>query len=219
MKNVLLKVPLVIYSPKGFLCYIQHQATTIPHRKRISISDDQDLGSGLNLVLETWTAIWWYNQPTDKICRQLFYYNICLPTSTLLCTVYLHHIVVTTQSRRQSLITTQLNMIESVPVHPAATFSTRGRLRRNAVAVVLTFAFICAVFLSTHQMLASAPTSSRTDEHHKVKVWFLNSSHFEGYKLEYASISCFKQLRNILIICTWRSWSLLFRRAIYRGST
>ena len=107
----------------------------------------------------------------------------------------------TQNSLRQSLKTTQLNMTETFPVHSAATFSTRGRLQRNAVVVVLTFALICAVFLSTHQILASAQTSSRTDEHHEVKVWSLNSSHFEVYKLEYAPISCFKQLKNIFIIC------------------
>ena len=135
-----------------------------------------------------------------------------LPTSTLLCTVNClpasHRsdnsdieYNSTQNSQRQSLKTTQLNMKEPFLVHPAATSSTRGRLQRNAMVVVLTFAFICAVFLSTHQILASAPTSPRTDEHHKVKVWSLNSSHSEVYKLEYAPISCFKQLRNILIIC------------------
>ena len=107
----------------------------------------------------------------------------------------------TQNSQRQSLITTQLNMIKSFFAHTAAPFSTRGRLQRNAVVVVLTIALICAVFLSTHQILASAPTSSRNDEHHEVKVWSLNSSHFEVYKLEYAPISCFKQLKNIFIIC------------------
>lgn len=131
-----------------------------------------------------------------------------LPTS-ILCTVYCvlasHRSdnsqigYISTQNSQQP--TTQLNMIDSLLVHPAATFSTRGRLQRNAVVVVLTFAFICAVFLSTHQILASAQTSSRTDEHHEVKVWSLNSSHFEVYKLGYAPISCFKQLENIIIIC------------------
>ena len=111
----------------------------------------------------------------------------------------------TQNSQRQSLKTTQLNMIDSTLVPSAAPFSTRGRLQRNALVVVLTFALICAVFLSTHQILASAQTSSRTDEHHELKVWSLNSSHFEAYKLEYAPISCFKQLKNIFIICLSRS--------------
>ena len=101
----------------------------------------------------------------------------------------------TPNSQRHSLKTTRLNMIESFPVHPAATSSTRGRLKRTAMVLALAFVFICAVFLSTHQILASAPTSSRTDEHHEVKVWSLNSSHSEAYKLEYAPISCFNQLR------------------------
>ena len=107
----------------------------------------------------------------------------------------------TQNSHRQSLKTTQLNMIKSFLVHPAATSSTRGRLQRNAVVLILTLAFICAVFLSTHRILASAPTSSSTDEHHKVKVWSLNSSHSEAYKLEYAPTACIRQLKNILIIC------------------
>ena len=107
----------------------------------------------------------------------------------------------TQNSHRQSLKTTQLNMIESFVVHPAATSSIRGRLQRNAVVLILTLAFICAVFLSTHRILASAPTSSSTDEHHKLKVWSLNSSHSEAYKLEYAPTACIRQLKNILIIC------------------
>ena len=139
----------------------------------------------------------WYNQPTDNFYR---YVKIGLPTSTLPCVLASHRIdnseigyITTQNSQRKSLKTTQLNMTDSFLVHPAATFSTRGRLQRNAV-VVLTFAFVCAVFLSTHQILASASTSSRADEHHKVKVWSPNSSHFEAYELEYAPISCFKQL-------------------------
>ena len=141
-----------------------------------------------------------HDRPTHRpyLCTIL----VRLPTSTLptvYCLLPSHRsdnsqigYISTQNSQRQSLKTTQLNMIDSILVHPAATFSTRGRLQRNAVVVVLTFAFICAVFLSTHQILASAQTSSRTDEHHEVKVWFLNSSHFEVYKLEYAPISCFK---------------------------
>lgn len=79
----------------------------------------------------------------------------------------------TTKGERQCLHTTRLNMIKSFLVHPAATFSTRSIFQRNAVVLVLTFALTCAVFLTTHQILASAPTSSRTDEHHEVKVWSL----------------------------------------------
>ena len=145
-----------------------------------------------------------YNQPTDDILYHtlsidnvgttydlLVYCLLASYSSDNLETEYIS----IQNSQRQSLKTTQLNMIQSILVLPAAPFSTRGRLQRNAVVVVLRFAFICAVFLSTHQILASAQTSSRTDEHHEVKVWFLNSSHFEVYKLEYAPISCFKQLK------------------------
>ena len=146
-------------------------------------------------------------QPTNRQYLSICYSSIGLPTSTLLCTVYCllasHRsdnpqigYISTQNSQRQSLKTTQLNMTDSLLVHPAATFSTRGRLQRNAAVLVLKFAFICVVFLSTDQILASAPTAPRTDKHHKMKVWSLSSSHFEAYNLEYVPISCFKQ-RNI----------------------
>ena len=39
-------------------------------------------------------------------------------------------------------------MINSFRVHPAATSSTRGRLKRNAVVLVLTFVFLYAALAS-----------------------------------------------------------------------
>ena len=163
----------------------------------------------LNLELQCNNTVRYY-QHTNNICRYLFNRitsNFVITAHCLLASHRSDNSVIgyiyisTPNSQRHSLKTTRLNMIESFPVHPAATSSTRGRLKRIAVALALAFVFICAVFLSTHRILASAPTSFRTDEHHKVKVWYLNSSHFEAYKLEYAPISCFKQLKNVLIIC------------------
>ena len=56
--------------------------------------------------------------------------------------------ILTHYSQRQSLKTTRLNMMKSFLVHPAATSSTGGRLKRNAAVLVLTFAFLCAALAS-----------------------------------------------------------------------
>ena len=125
---------------------------------------------GLNLVLEPSTSIQQYHVVTNLLTISIDMFATCynlpitsydysivgLPTLALLYRLLASYRIdnseigyISTQySQQQSLKTTRLNMMKSFLVHPAATSSTRGRLRRNAVVLVLTFAFLCAALAS-----------------------------------------------------------------------
>jgi hypothetical protein len=69
-------------------------------------------------------------------------------------------------------------MMSAYLVSPKITFDTRKILQKNALLLVITFAFLCAVFVSTNKVSAPAPTTTSTEEHRELKVWSLYSSHF-----------------------------------------